>query len=83
MKLKTVKDLVIWLRDYNLEKVVDDAKYNDGDDCVVRVRDLKDLAIKWIKSLRCEGHFKWTTEKLECAIQLFKEFHNITEDDLK
>ncbi|HEC64477.1 MAG TPA: hypothetical protein ENI23_04210 [bacterium] len=78
MKLKTVEDLVLWLRDYDLDKVIEKAKNNKGSDCVVRLEDLKDLAIKWVKNEK-EYHNKFR----DARANVLMEFHNITEEDLK
>ena len=77
MKLKTVEDLVLWLRDYDLDKVIEKAKNNKGSDCVVRLEDLKDLAIKWVKK-----YFPINKKGYEFTLGDFMEFHNITEDNL-
>lgn len=96
--LKTLKDLPIVLREYTEEEAIKLKEVEKEVIAVIRFKNhLRLLAIKWIKESRgksfycviCEefncdclssGCFKIEAEKLE---NLFKEFFNINEEDLK
>ncbi len=98
-KLKTLKDFEIeaqkdvdnpgsyaWMNEANYEK-------EQGEGKLHLVKDLRQEAIKWIKAFRIEllkyknckfGSSGWIAkESLKSRILLFKDFFNITEEDLK
>jgi len=90
-ELKTLKDIGIWLRDYDITDILNRVNMGEeGVDYVVPVNNLKAEAMKWIK-LRDEiikakkgiEDINQIETELIFAIPWIKHFFNITEQDLQ
>ena len=79
MKLKTLKDM----KTYNVDVCNHNPPYENcccGDADTIRIDELRPEAIKWVKNCNCEFR---TFPGICFACRRFKEFFNLTEEDLK